>query len=175
MANALPGTKASRIHTWGLLFARTIPASIVLTNSQLPSQWVTTAVLTHPKGTCTRRNFSRQNGRHRNGDIEGPGWSKYNNDGMYSNKWIQMTVPSSHACENTYNDCLLEVLSKSTKSQEHPTCGKNRLLNDGGALYIIFYCLVSFQNLDIIWMWISIVHSEIHGLACCLHIFIDKP
>ena len=46
----------------------------------LPSPWVTKAVLTHPRGTCTWRNFSRQNGRHRNGDIERPGWSSYTND-----------------------------------------------------------------------------------------------
>ena len=51
-----------------------------LTNSRLPSPWVTKAVLTHPRGTCTRRNFSRQNGRH--------------GDGHDSNKW--MTVRSSN-------------------------------------------------------------------------------
>ena len=52
----------------------------VLTNSRLPSPWVTKAVLTHPRGTCTRRNFSRQNGRH--------------GDGHDSNKW--MAVRSSN-------------------------------------------------------------------------------
>ena len=52
------------------------------------------------------------------------------------------------------------------KPQEHPTCGKNRLLNDGGVLYIIF---------DTIWIWVSTVDSDIHGWACCLHIFINRP
>ena len=51
---------------------------------------------THPRGTCTRRNCSRQNGRHLNGDIEGPGWSKYTNDGMYSDKWQYCLHLSSH-------------------------------------------------------------------------------
>ena len=37
--------------------------SIVLTNSRLPSPWVTKAVLTHPRGTCTPRICSRQNGQ----------------------------------------------------------------------------------------------------------------
>ena len=64
--------------------------SIVLTNSRLPSPCVATAVLTHPRGTCTRRNFSRQNGCHRDGDIEG----RYTNDGIYSNEWV--IVRSSH-------------------------------------------------------------------------------
>ena len=50
-----------------------ILTSIVLTNSRLPSPWVMKAVLTHPRGTCTRRNCSRQNRHHRDGDIEGPG------------------------------------------------------------------------------------------------------
>ena len=73
--------------------------SIVLTNSRLPSPWVTKAVLKHPRGTCTRRNFWRQNGRHGDGDIEG-------DDG-------QMTVLSSHVqavwkwfFENVKNTCI---------------------------------------------------------------------
>ena len=36
-----------------------ILTSIVLTNSRLPSPWVTKAVLRHPRGTSTRRNFWR--------------------------------------------------------------------------------------------------------------------
>ena len=56
-----------------------------LTNSRLPSPWVAKAVLTHPRGTCTRRNFSRQNGRH--------------GDGHDSNKW--MTVRHKRPDEET--------------------------------------------------------------------------
>ena len=33
--------------------------------------WITKAVLIHPRGTCTRRNCSRRNGRYGDGDIEG--------------------------------------------------------------------------------------------------------
>ena len=55
--------------------------------------------LEHPRGTCTRRNFWRQNRRHGDGDIEG-------DDG-------QMTVLSSHVqavwkwfFENVKNTCI---------------------------------------------------------------------
>ena len=153
--------------------------SIVLTNSRLSSPCVATAVLTHPRGTCTRRNFSRQNGCHRDGDIEG----RYTNDGIYSNKWV--IVLSSHVqvawgafrkCENnSQNDCLLEVFRRAPNLQEHPTCEKHRLFNDGGVLYIIFYCLDICESLDRMWIWINIVDSDILGWACCLHIFIQKP
>ena len=57
--------------------------SVVLTNSRLPSPWVTKAALIHPRGTYTRRIFSRQIACHGDGDIEG----SYTNDGMCSNKW----------------------------------------------------------------------------------------
>ena len=67
----------------GKLWQIVILTSIVLTNSRLPSPWVTKAENDTPRGTCTRRFFSRQNGRRRDGDIEG----RYTNDGMYFNKW----------------------------------------------------------------------------------------
>ena len=148
--------------------------SIVLTNSRLSSPCVATAVLTHPRGTCTRRNFSRQNGCHRDGDIEG----RYTNDGIYSNEWV--TVLSSHvqvawgAFSKTLHRMLV-VFRRAPNLQEHPTCEKHRLFNDGGVLYIIFYCLDIYESLDRMWIWINIVDSDILGWACCLHIFIQKP
>ena len=90
----------------------------------------------------------------------------------------QMTVLSSHVqavwkCffENVktlaWNDCLLEVFRRGPNLQEHPTCEKNRLFNDGAALHIIFYCLDIYQFLDRIWICINIVDFDILGWACC--------
>ena len=75
---------------------------------------------------------------------------------------------------NSQNDCLLEVFRRAPNLQEHPTCEKHRLFNDGGVLYIIFYCLDICESLDRMWIWINIVDSDILGWACCLHIFIQK-
>ena len=151
--------------------------SIVLTNSRLPSPCVATAVLTHPQRYLyTKKLFKtkRVPSRWRYWGAIYQWWHLFQ-------RMSDCTVFTCAGCmrcffeNNSQNDCLLEVFRRAPNLQEHPTCEKHRLFNDGGVLYIIFYCLDIYESLDRMWIWINIVDSDILGWACCLHIFIQKP
>ncbi len=116
-----------------------------------------------PRGTCTPRKISKQNGRHRNQ------W-RYWGARMVGiclcwHVFQQITVLSSHAQVVwrvfVGNVETIQLRSEQTCKRRTMAPGhskKHRLFNDGSVLYIpvIVYCLDIYQFFDIQWNWMNI-------------------